>query len=210
MAGKRGYGNTAPPLDAAAASPGALDWPHRDGPTAVPRLESGGRSSRGHGAAVPTATAAACTELQQRDPAMHPSLRYPHSGPKWWWEREALYDLSENLLDLWVGDDDRPRVEPGDPRKKPTKYWQKVRLHAELLLARPVVDAGADYALTELVHCRSGGERGVKEALSTCVDRYLERVLACSPATGRSSTASPAPWPTSRRCSRGSEPKAGV
>lgn len=121
-------------------------------------------------------------ELKHLDPKRHPSLRYPHSGPKWWWEREALADLWDSFFDLWVDNEDRERVEPEAKPKKPTKYWQKVRLHAQLLYAPQPVHAGIDYALTELVHCRSGDERGVSKALDTCIERYLDRVLKCSPA----------------------------
>jgi hypothetical protein len=120
--------------------------------------------------------------LEHLDPKQHPSLLHPHSGPKWWWEPEAVYDAEKNLFDLWVTPDDRSRVEPGERRRKPTKYWQKVRLHAELLLDKKPVTAGVDYALTEVVHCRSGGERGVGKALETCVDLYLTPVLRLSPA----------------------------
>jgi hypothetical protein len=50
-----------------------------------------------------------------------------------------------------------------------------------LLPGRDVV-AGRDYALTEVVHCKSASEGFVKEARRPCVDRYLEAVLAISPA----------------------------
>ena len=36
---------------------------------------------------------------------------------------------------------------------------------------------GRDYALTELVHCKSPNEIGVTDALKTCTDRYMEAVL---------------------------------
>jgi len=37
-----------------------------------------------------------------------------------------------------------------------------------------------DYALTELVHCKSGKEQGVPEALDYCVSRYFRKVLTAS------------------------------
>src|SRR5262249_50065955 len=87
-----------------------------------------------------------------------------------------------SAFDLWVTADDRLRVEPGAPRRRPTKYWQKVRKHAQLLLGDGAI-AGRDYALTEVVHCRSADEEGVQAALEPCVERYLSKVLALSPAT---------------------------
>jgi uracil-DNA glycosylase len=41
---------------------------------------------------------------------------------------------------------------------------------------------GRDYALTEVVHCGSPNEQGVWSALRTCTTRYLQPVLAASPA----------------------------
>ena len=52
---------------------------------------------------------------------------------------------------------------------------------ARLVYARDVV-AGRDYALADVVHCRSRDEQGVREALAECVPRYLAPVLALSPA----------------------------
>jgi hypothetical protein len=39
-----------------------------------------------------------------------------------------------------------------------------------------------DYAITEVVHCKSKKEGGVQSALRECADRYLLRVLQHSPA----------------------------
>ena len=59
-------------------------------------------------------------------------------------------------------------------------YWGWARRRAEELLLRSVF-AGHDYALSEVVHCGGPGQAGVAAALSTCVERYLEKVLAASP-----------------------------
>jgi hypothetical protein len=45
------------------------------------------------------------------------------------------------------------------------------------------IKAGIDFALTEVVHCKSRKERGVPEALNFCVERYLQRVLTISAAS---------------------------
>jgi len=58
-------------------------------------------------------------------------------------------------------------------------FWSFVRKRAkELGVANP----GADYALTEIVRCKSNGEAGVLAARSTCTDLYLKRTLAASKA----------------------------
>ena len=42
------------------------------------------------------------------------------------------------------------------------------------------VRPGVDYALTEIVHCKSKSEFGVQQALLHCARAYTERVLTCS------------------------------
>jgi hypothetical protein len=44
------------------------------------------------------------------------------------------------------------------------------------------VTPGVDFALTEVVHCKSLKERGVSEALDFCSERYLEKVIAIAAA----------------------------
>jgi uracil-DNA glycosylase len=64
---------------------------------------------------------------------------------------------------------------------RPVATWAGVRRRAEELLERRP-QPGIDYALTEIVKCRSQRETGVSEARDTCADFYLERTIACSPA----------------------------
>ncbi len=72
------------------------------------------------------------------------------------------------------------RLKNGDYARA-TPFWSAVRLRAAELLGREPVP-GHDYALTEIVHCKSRSEAGVKQATRPCVDRYLERLLDLSEA----------------------------
>jgi hypothetical protein len=118
--------------------------------------------------------------VPSRDDAAHPSLAHPHSGPKFWWEREAIHDYYDSLFDVWVDENDRVRPKPGGS-SRPSPYWRGVHECAERLFGHAVTP-GIHYALTEVVHCRSMKEKGVKEALKPCTELYLSRVLALSPA----------------------------
>lgn len=60
-------------------------------------------------------------------------------------------------------------------------FWNSVRCLARLLLSHEPTP-GIDYALTEVVHCKSRAEIGVSKALRTCADLYLKRILCLSPA----------------------------
>lgn len=55
-------------------------------------------------------------------------------------------------------------------------FWREVRGRATEILGRVAVP-GTDFALTELVHCKSRREYGVGEALSLCTRNWLEPVL---------------------------------
>lgn len=65
--------------------------------------------------------------------------------------------------------------------KRRTSFWNICKRNAGWLYERDVVP-GEDYAMTELVHCKSKGEAGVAQARTRCLDRWLEPVLASSPA----------------------------
>ena len=60
-----------------------------------------------------------------------------------------------------------------------TMFWAGVKARANELLEREPVP-GFDYALSELVHCKSRQEMGVPEALDRCVALYLRKVMAVS------------------------------
>jgi hypothetical protein len=59
------------------------------------------------------------------------------------------------------------------------RYWSSIQNRAEELLGRKALP-GIDYALSEIVHCKSEREEGVKAALMTCANRYMIKLLSCS------------------------------
>jgi hypothetical protein len=63
-----------------------------------------------------------------------------------------------------------------DTAPRAGKYWAEIHQRAIELLG-PDARPGIDYALTEVVHCKSSGNHGVKEARAECAARYLEPVL---------------------------------
>jgi len=67
--------------------------------------------------------------------------------------------------------------------RRANRYWPFVRQRAAELLnlpknAPPV--PGKDYVLTEVVHCKSNSEKGVRSAMQSCAGEYLEAVVALS------------------------------
>ncbi len=63
---------------------------------------------------------------------------------------------------------------------EPQKYWCWVLNRARDLMAEP--RPGVDYALTEIVHCKSRKQYGVLEAAGTCVELHLNNVLSVAAA----------------------------
>jgi hypothetical protein len=68
-----------------------------------------------------------------------------------------------------------------DPAPRAGKYWAEIHRRATELLG-PDPQPGIDYALTEVVHCKSSGNQGVTEARMECASRYLEPVLEAAAA----------------------------
>jgi len=82
----------------------------------------------------------------------------------------------------WPGIAAGAYLRSADGKRGPyVRYWGWALQVAEELLSRPPLP-GRDYVLTELVHCGSRHEIGVWAAVSLCVPRYLERIMAASPA----------------------------
>lgn len=68
-----------------------------------------------------------------------------------------------------------------DTPKKSQPTWVWMHNRASEILGEDI-HPHRDWALTEVVHCKSRGEIGVKQAASHCSDRWLERIVSLSPA----------------------------
>ncbi len=79
----------------------------------------------------------------------------------------------------WIDEDGVRSLQWDGSRGKAVPFWREVRSRARELFERDV-RPGVDYALTEVVHCKSKGQEGVKEALRECARRYLQPVVALS------------------------------
>ena len=112
----------------------------------------------------------------------HPSLGRPFEAPKAEWTDDQIVDKGEAMFDVWTEPTGtRAYKNPAGDLDKPVPYWKAARLFATSVFDRPV-RPGIDYALTEIVRCRSPEELGVERAATKCVPLYLERTLALSPA----------------------------
>ncbi len=117
------------------------------------------------------------------NPSIDPAEAYPTGG----WDDERRADFFAGRFDPravpWVDHRMRPLLATTPPtrRDKGTRFWFAARARASELLERQAA-AGTDFALTEVVHCKSPGEAGVAEAYDTCVQTWLRPVLRAASA----------------------------
>jgi hypothetical protein len=119
--------------------------------------------------------------LRDHDVRDHPSLRRAFEAPKWEWEDDELCDRFDAAFEVWTDEGTRPLMNDAGEAGPVAPFWRAVKEQAEAVLDQPAVP-GSDYALTEIVHCKSRDEVGVVSATRECLPRYLRRVLALSPA----------------------------
>jgi len=109
----------------------------------------------------------------------NPSISVAEEYPRWSWLDEAIEDYFSNRFGggnkTWITQGKKSLQRDGTYSGS-VAFWAAVQQRAIELVERDVVP-GMDYALTEIVHCKSREERGVAEAQEHCVPRYLQRVL---------------------------------
>lgn len=110
----------------------------------------------------------------------NPSISVTEEYPRWSWPDEGVEDFFTNRFgggrEQWILDGTRSRQADGSYAARPTAFWAKVRARAAELLGDGV-RPGIDYALTEVVHCKSKAEMGVAAATDECAERYLRPTL---------------------------------
>lgn len=91
---------------------------------------------------------------------------------------ERGYGASDGLSSKQI---DRTISKDGKLLHKVT-YWNWARSLVAYIHGKDIseISAHSDYAMTEIVHCKSKKEKGVKKARIKCKDKYLERILQVS------------------------------
>jgi hypothetical protein len=112
----------------------------------------------------------------------NPSISVKEEYPRWAWPDEWVEDYFQNRFcegrKHWIIEGKRTLLRNGEYGRS-TAFWAAVQQRAMELLGADT-QPGIDYALTEMVHCKSKQETGVREALDHCVERYLQPVLGIS------------------------------
>ena len=114
----------------------------------------------------------------------NPSIDEHEDFPNTSWESSRTADFFGNRFNPasgWVKDGLYPRQRDGSWSTDWVRFWASARARAGEILQRKATP-GVDFALTEVVHCKSRSERGVAAARNICSDRYLEKVISASAA----------------------------
>lgn len=123
------------------------------------------------------------------NPSINRKEKYPLREK---WSKSDIYDFFVNRFDnddnrknKWVKDELLPQLlidGEYQEKKKYVRFWAAVRSIARVILDTKSTTAGKDYALTEIVHCKSTNEIGVHEAMDTCANKYLDKIIKISKA----------------------------
>lgn len=112
----------------------------------------------------------------------NPSISTEEIFPTLRWEDEAIADFFQNRFgggkQPWIIEGTNSLRKDGNHGQW-TRFWAGVKGRAKEIMERNPIP-GIDYALTELVHCKSRQELGVSEALDNCISLYLDKVLQVS------------------------------
>jgi len=112
------------------------------------------------------------------NPATGDGAAYPRAS----WKDEEIEDFFVHRFgegrQQWTLGGNRALLLDGT-HAKANPFWSSVRQRAMELFQRDV-QPGRDYALTEVVRCKSGGEYGVAEAADECAGRYLLPTIEAS------------------------------
>jgi hypothetical protein len=110
----------------------------------------------------------------------NPSISKNEVYPTREWSDAQLVEFFQDRFGRWVEGGSRFLQKDGS-YGRPTRFNQTVKKYAEAILAREVIP-GEDYALTEVVHCKTPNEYGVGSAKKRCAELYLRPLLQLSAA----------------------------
>jgi hypothetical protein len=117
----------------------------------------------------------------------NPAISEEDAYPRWNWLDDEIIDYFTNRFQggqkEWVKDGIYCLCREGTAHHQyGVRYWQAIRRRAAELLGTGNVRPGIDYVLSEVVHCKSRDERGVRTAMETCAHLYLEKLVSTAAA----------------------------
>jgi hypothetical protein len=117
----------------------------------------------------------------------NPSLAEAEEYPLQSWPDEFIEDFFTHRFGggsrEWVRNGKYTLLRNGSHAGGWVRYWASTRKRAAELLGKSDAQPGADYVMSEVVHCKSRHEQGVAEEAAECTYLYLRRLVAESGAS---------------------------
>lgn len=108
----------------------------------------------------------------------NPSINPLDDAP---WSSASDAEIADYYTAASIGRDfPYSRLGSGERSPRPVMFWSSIHALARELFECSDVRSGVDYALTEIVHCKSRSEAGVEKAIPACVQFHFGQVLALS------------------------------
>jgi hypothetical protein len=113
----------------------------------------------------------------------NPSISKEELYPTELWPKKMINDFFVNRFEnrgeeaSWVYNN--KCLNKNGRSKKSVRFWSSINKRAEEILGQPAFP-GKDYCITEVVHCKSWREKGVKLAKEQCKDLFLEKIISNS------------------------------
>ncbi|MCL4408085.1 MAG: uracil-DNA glycosylase family protein [Thermotogae bacterium] len=112
----------------------------------------------------------------------NPGISFDENFPTWNWDMESIETFFITCFDKeskFTKDGIRYLKKDGT-YSSAVRFWVTLKSIANEVIENAI--PGTDYAMTEVVHCKSPHEYGVSEACRICSQRYLSSVISLSPA----------------------------
>ena len=114
--------------------------------------------------------------------ASNPSINPKEAYPNKIWSNELIVDFFNNRFsedNIWTKER-RVLLDDGESYETDSvNFWNGVHLQVERAFGREVV-MGEDYVMTEIVHCKSKKEKGVRICMKTCAKMWMEKIIQSS------------------------------
>lgn len=117
--------------------------------------------------------------------ASNPSINHEEKYPNSSWNDEEIIDFFRNRFSVDSKWTSKRRVLLSDGEtytRTPVSYWSKVHAQAKRAFARDV-RMGVDYAITEVVHCKSVKELNVDVCKKECWRLWMPQIINLSSAS---------------------------
>ena len=112
----------------------------------------------------------------------NPGISFDENFPTWNWDTESIETFFITCFDKGskFTKDGIRYLKKDETYSSAVRFWVTIKSIANEIIKNAI--PGTDYAMTEVVHCKSQHEYGVKEACRICPQRYLSSVISLSPA----------------------------